>query len=316
MSDPVGSAAVSGSTLADPAREAVPGDPSPGTPEAPVTAVRRPRRLRFWIPLGVIAAYLLAGVFGPMIARYDPIATSVVDRLRPPGSRLSDGSLALLGTDQVGRDLLAQIMQGARVSMLVGAATLLLAGTIGAALGVLCGYRGGVLDALMMRLADIQLAFPSILLAVFVAGVLGASVTNVVLTLSITTWPIFARVARAQTLATRSRDFANAARTLGAGPWHVIRHCVLPAVASPLLVIATVQLGFVIVAEASLSFLSLGIPPGTPSWGTTIANGRDYLASAWWIATLPGLALAVFVVCVGVLGDELRDRSDPNLSTR
>ncbi|GHJ08537.1 peptide ABC transporter permease [Micromonospora humidisoli] len=297
----------------------VPTDDGPpdATATPPATAPRRRRRrLRLWLPLGVIAAYLVAGVIGPLIARYDPIATSVTDRLLPPGSRMSDGGLALLGTDQVGRDLLPQIMQGARISLLVGAATLLLAGTVGAAIGILCGYLGGVVDATVMRLADIQLAFPSILLAVFVAGVLGSSVTNVVLTLSITTWPIFARVARAQTMATRSRDFANAARTLGAGPWHVVRHCVLPAVASPLLVIATVQLGFVIVAEASLSFLSLGIPAGTPSWGTTIANGRDYLASAWWIATLPGLVLAVFVVCVGVLGDELRDRSDPNLSTR
>ncbi|WKU05838.1 ABC transporter permease [Micromonospora sp. HUAS LYJ1] len=292
------------------------GGPPDGTSSPPAAPPRRRRRLRLWLPLGVIAAYLVAGLIGPLIARYDPIATSVADRLLPPGSRMSDGGLALLGTDQVGRDLLPQIMQGARISLLVGAATLLLAGTVGAAIGILCGYLGGVVDAILMRLADIQLAFPSILLAVFVAGVLGSSVTNVVLTLSITTWPIFARVARAQTMATRSRDFANAARTLGAGPWHVVRHCVLPAVASPLLVIATVQLGFVIVAEASLSFLSLGIPAGTPSWGTTIANGRDYLASAWWIATLPGLVLAVFVVCVGVLGDELRDRSDPNLSTR
>ncbi len=312
MSDGVPGPAVLGAPL-------VPTDDGPpdATATPPATAPRRRRRrLRLWLPLGVIAAYLVAGVIGPLIARYDPIATSVTDRLLPPGSRMSDGGLALLGTDQVGRDLLPQIMQGARISLLVGAATLLLAGTVGAAIGILCGYLGGVVDATVMRLADIQLAFPSILLAVFVAGVLGSSVTNVVLTLSITTWPIFARVARAQTMATRSRDFANAARTLGAGPWHVVRHCVLPAVASPLLVIATVQLGFVIVAEASLSFLSLGIPAGTPSWGTTIANGRDYLASAWWIATLPGLVLAVFVVCVGVLGDELRDRSDPNLSTR
>ncbi|MEV0941891.1 ABC transporter permease [Micromonospora wenchangensis] len=312
VSDGVPGPAVLGAPL-------VPTDDGPpdATATPPATAPRRRRRrLRLWLPLGVIAAYLVAGVIGPLIARYDPIATSVTDRLLPPGSRMSDGGLALLGTDQVGRDLLPQIMQGARISLLVGAATLLLAGTVGAAIGILCGYLGGVVDATVMRLADIQLAFPSILLAVFVAGVLGSSVTNVVLTLSITTWPIFARVARAQTMATRSRDFANAARTLGAGPWHVVRHCVLPAVASPLLVIATVQLGFVIVAEASLSFLSLGIPAGTPSWGTTIANGRDYLASAWWIATLPGLVLAVFVVCVGVLGDELRDRSDPNLSTR
>lgn len=194
----------------------------------PARQRRRRRRPRLWIPLGVIAAYVVAGIVGPMIARYDPIATSVGDRLLPPGSRLADGSLALLGTDQVGRDLLAQIMQGARVSMLVGAATLLLAGTIGAAVGILCGYRGGAVDAVVMRLADIQLAFPSILLAVFVAAVLGQSVTNVVLTLSITTWPIFARVARAQTMATKTRDFANAARTLGAGPWHIVRHCVLP----------------------------------------------------------------------------------------
>ncbi|MFI9528580.1 ABC transporter permease [Micromonospora rosaria] len=312
MTDPV-TASVALGTPGPPVEADTTGDDG-----RPAAVPRRPRRrrLRLWIPLGVIAGYVVAGLIGPVLARYDPIATSVTDRLRPPGSRLADGSLALLGTDQVGRDLLPQIMQGARVSILVGAATLLLAGVVGAAIGILCGYLGGVVDAVLMRLADIQLAFPSILLAVFVAAVLGSSVTNVVLTLSITTWPIFARVARAQTLATKSRDFANAARTLGAGSWHIVRHCVLPAVASPLMVIATVQLGFVIVAEASLSFLSLGIPPGTPSWGTTIANGRDYLASAWWIATIPGLVLALFVVCVGVLGDELRDRSDPNLSTR
>ncbi|GAB2613036.1 ABC transporter permease [Kribbella endophytica] len=268
-------------------------------------------RIRFG--LIVIAVYIVAAVAGPFLIGFDSVATRTADRLKPPGSRLSDGSLAIFGTDQVGQDLLAQMLQGARISIAVGLATLLLAGTIGVTVGIAAGYFGGWLDGVLMRLADIQLAFPSILLAIFIAALLGPSVVNVVIVLAVSNWVTFARVARGQALATRRREFVDASRTLGAGTWRLIRRCILPASVAPVLVVATVEIGHVILAEASLSFLGLGTPASTPSWGVTIANGRNYLADAWWISTVPGIALAFLVVSLGVLGDALRDRYDPRL---
>lgn len=286
------------------------------TAAAPV-AVRRRRgragsaRIRFG--LSVIAVYVVAATLGPWLVRYDPVATRTQDRLKPPGTRLSDGSLAIFGTDQVGQDLLAQMLQGARISIAVGLATLLLAGAIGVTIGLAAGYFGGWLDGVLMRLADIQLAFPSILLAIFIAALLGPSVVNVVIVLAVSNWVTFARVARGQALSTRRREFVDASRTLGAGTWRLIRRCILPACIAPVLVVATVEIGHVILAEASLSFLGLGTPASTPSWGVTIANGRNYLADAWWISTVPGIALAFLVISLGVLGDALRDRYDPRL---
>lgn len=282
---------------------------------APAVRSRRGRagtaRIRFG--LTVIGLYAVAALIGPWLVGYDPVATRTQDRLKPPGSRLSDGSLAVFGTDQVGQDLLAQMLQGARISIAVGLATLLLAGTIGVTVGIAAGYFGGRLDGVLMRLADIQLAFPSILLAIFIAALLGPSVVNVVIVLAVSNWVTFARVARGQALSTRRREFVDASRTLGAGTWWLIRRCVLPAAIAPVLVVATVEIGHVILAEASLSFLGLGTPASTPSWGVTIANGRNYLADAWWISTVPGIALAFLVVSLGVLGDALRDRYDPRL---
>jgi peptide/nickel transport system permease protein len=199
--------------------------------------------------------------------------------------------------------------------MEVGFATLLLAGSIGLVVGVAAGYFGGWLDAALMRVADIQLAFPAILLAIYIASIFGPGISNVILVLAIANWVVFARVTRAQTLATLQLEFVQATRSLGANNWHTIRHCILPACIAPLIIISTVELGAVIVSEASLSFLGLGTPPNTPSWGLTIANGRNYLASAWWISTFPGIALGILVIAVGILGDELRDRLDPNLKT-
>jgi peptide/nickel transport system permease protein len=207
--------------------------------------------------------------------------------------------------------MLPQIMQGARISLLVGGATVLFAGLIGMTLGVLAGFYGGFLDALLMRLADIQLAFPSILFAIMIAGVLGPSVANIIITLSLTRWVIFGRVARAATLAAKERDFVLAARALGAGGSRLLLKHVIPSTLAPLIVIATVEVGLVIIAEASLSFLGLGTPTSQPSWGQTIANGRAYLNTAWWIATIPGIALSLVVLSVGVFGDRLRDYLDP-----
>lgn len=283
-------------------------------PVATVTVRRSPfGRWRLPVSLSIVGVYLVVAIVGPMVIRYDGRRVSLPDRFLPPGARTADGSLALLGTDQVGRDVFAQVVEGARISMTVGAATLVLAGIIGITLGVAAGYFGGALDSVIMRLADVQLAFPSILLAILIAAVLGPSVTNVILTLAITKWVVFARVARAQALTTRERDFIDASRTLGANSWHVIRRCIVPSCITPLMIVATVELGLVVIAEASLSFLGLGTPSTSPSWGLTVANGRDHLADAWWISTMPGIALALLVVSVGSVGDELRDRFDPNL---
>lgn len=269
--------------------------------------------LRYRVALALAGLYVLAAVFGPILTGYSHVRTRIGDRLLPPGSTLSTGEFALLGTDQVGRDVFAQVIEGARISMMVGVATLALAGLLGVTLGVVSGYFGGRIDSVIMRIADVQLSFPSILLAIFIAAVLGPSVLNVIITLAITRWVVFARVARGQAMATKQREFVDSTRTLGATTWHVLKRCIVPSTLAPVLVVATVQLGLVIIAEASLSFLGLGTPPSSPSWGLTIANGRDQLGDAWWISTMPGIALAILVVSVGTVGDELRDRFDPRL---
>ncbi|MEU5553837.1 MULTISPECIES: ABC transporter permease [unclassified Micromonospora] len=277
---------------------------------------RRPPALLFWSCLGVIGLAVLAGTLGPLLVPFDVTETNLADRLQPPGAVLSDGSRAWFGTDDVGRGMLSQILIGAQVSLLVGVATLLISGLFGTAVGIVAGFVGGWVDGLLMRLADIQLAFPSILLAILIAALLGPSLVNVIAVLAVTIWVIFARVARAQTMAVRNREYVDASRVLGARPLFLIWRCILPACAAPLLVVATVELGMVIITEAALSFLGLGTPTATPSWGLTIANGRGYVADAWWISTLPGIALSLLVVACGVVGDELRDRLDPHLKHR
>ncbi|MGH3311716.1 MAG: ABC transporter permease [Streptomyces sp.] len=257
---------------------------------------------------------MLVAVFGPMLVPYNHVKAGIVDRLRPPGAILSTGHMALLGTDQVGRDIFAQVVQGARVSLLVAVGTIVIGGGIGLILGMVAGYFGGLLDTAIMRFADVQLSFPGILLAILLASVLGPSLLNVIIVLAVLRWVIFARLVRGSTLATRGREFVDSARVLGLGTPRILRKYIFPSVLTPFLVTATVQVGLMIVAEASLSFLGLGVPPSTPSWGTTIANGRQYLASAWWIATIPGIVLALVVLSLGVLGDHLRDRLDPKLN--
>jgi peptide/nickel transport system permease protein len=280
------------------------------------SARRRGRRMALLLAGILLVLFVAAAALGPVLVVYDPITTRTGDRLKPPGAVLSDGALALLGTDQVGRDLLAQVLQGARISLLVAVATVFAAGLIGLVVGVLAGYHGGVLDTVAMRLADIQLGFPTILLAILIAAMLGPSVTNVIITLSIARWVTFGRVARASTLATREREFVLAARALGASDWRLLLRHVVPATLTPLIVIAAVEMGLVIISEASLSFLGLGTPPDQPSWGLIVANGRAYLNTAWWISTMPGLALSVVVISVGLFGDRVRDVLDPRSAAR
>lgn len=268
-------------------------------------------RLALWA--APIVLFVVAAIFGPMLVKYDPVTVNITERLEPPGTMLSNGTRAWLGTDQVGKDVLAQVLQGARISLLVGAATILIAGFIGIVAGVLAGFLGGWVDAVLMRLADIQLAFPSILLAILIAAVLGPSILNVIITLALTRWVTFGRVARAATLATKERDYVLAARASGANSRRLLIRHIVPSTIAPLIVIATVEVGLVIIAEASLSFLGLGAPPEQPSWGRIVANGRDYLNNAWWISTMPGLALSLVVLSIGMFGDRLRDHLDPRM---
>lgn len=278
------------------------------------TGRRRSSSASSWWAVGLLAVFVLAAVLGPLLLGYDGTRVYNESRLLPPGSLRSDGQLMLLGTDQVGRDVAAQLLQGARVSLIVGVATLLLAGLIGTTVGIVSGYYGGVIDAIFMRIADIQLAFPSILLAILISAVLGPSVANVIIVLAISRWVTFARVARSATLAVKDREYVQAGRLVGAGDVSLLLRYILPSALSSLVVVATVEFGLVIISEASLSFLGLGTTDAMPSWGLIIANGRDYIPNAWWISTFPGIALAIVMVAIGVLGDRLRDRLDPALA--
>ncbi|MCC2334576.1 ABC transporter permease [Cellulomonas wangsupingiae] len=290
---------------------------------APVLAVnatmRRARRARRGVkiriigPLVVIGLIVLGAVVIPLAYDFDPLRADLMARLMPPGTVMSDGRTALLGTDQIGSDLFAQIMAGARISLLVGVATLAISGLVGVLLGLLAGHFGGWIDATLMRIADIQLAFPSILLAILIASVLGQGVGNIILVLSISNWVVFARVARSQVLSLKNREYVEAARTLGAGNWHLMFRTLLPGCMAPVIVVATTQFAQVILTEASLSFLGVGVPLGTPSLGSTIFNGTQYLSTAWWISTLPGVVLVILMLAFGILGDALRDKFDPTL---
>jgi peptide/nickel transport system permease protein len=277
---------------------------------------RRARRgvtARITIPLIVIGAFIVSAIAVPILYDFDPLRTELLLRLQPPGSTLANGNFAVFGTDQVGQDLFAQMMMGARVSLTVGASTLLVAGIFGVMLGLLAGHFGGWVDNALMRIADVQLAFPAILLAILLASVLGPSLWNVIVIISITNWVVFARVTRSQVLTLRNREYVEAARTLGASHAHIIFRTLLPGCLAPILVVATVQFGHVVLLEAALSFLGVGVPLGVPSLGSTINNGTAYLSSAWWVSTLPGIALAALVLATGILGDALRDRFDPKL---
>jgi peptide/nickel transport system permease protein len=277
---------------------------------------RRARRgvtLRIVVPLVVIGLIVVGAIVVPMLYHYDPLHADLLARLKPPGTVTSDGRTAILGTDQIGSDLFAEIMDGARISILIGAATLLISGVAGVLLGLLAGHFGGWLDTGVMRIADIQLAFPSILLAILTASVLGQGVRNIIIVLSISNWVVFARVARSQVLALKNREYVEAARTLGAGNWHLMVRTLLPGCVAPVTVVATTQFAQVILTEAALSFLGVGVPLGTPSLGTTIYNGTQYLVTAWWISIFPGVALVILMLAFGILGDALRDKFDPRL---
>jgi peptide/nickel transport system permease protein len=263
--------------------------------------------------LGVIAAAVVVAAFAPALAPSDPVKNRLLDRLTPPMWAQGGNARHPLGTDTLGRDVLSRLLHGARISLIVGLAAVLVAGVVGVGLGLVAGYRGGWADDLLMRLGDIQLAFPVLLLGVAVIAVLGASLVNMILVLGASGWVTYARIARGETLSLKERDFVAAARALGAPARHVVARHLLPNVLPPLMVVTTFSVARTIIAEASLSFLGLGLPPPTPSWGAMLDEGRNYITTGWWLALFPGLAILVLVLAINLCGDWLRDALDPRV---
>lgn len=264
---------------------------------------------RSWLAMfamAVMVAFVFAGIFAPFLAPQDPNAQDLLARLQPPMSPDH-----LLGTDSLGRDVLSRLVYGTRVSLVVGFAAVAISGLIGVVIGLLSGYFGGWVDTAFMRIVDAWLAFPFLLMAIAIVAILGPGLTNIVIALVITSWVVYARLVRGETLSLREREFVLSSRGLGASRLALMAKHILPNILPPILVVATLELGVVIVTEASLSFLGLGADASQPSWGSMLADGRAYITQAWWLATLPGLAIFVVVLAVNVLGDGVRDALDP-----
>ncbi len=248
----------------------------------------------------------LLAVGAPLLSGYDPLKGDLEQRLLAPGA-----AEHLLGTDQLGRDLLARMLFGARISLVVGVVAVAVAGTIGVVAGLVMAYRGGWLDIVGSRLVDVQLSFPFMALALSIAAVLGASLTGIVATLAISSWVLYARLVRGETLVMKQQEFVEAARTLGAPRWRILVRHILPNVVGPAIALGSLEAGRLIVAESSLSFLGYGIQPPIPAWGNMLAEGKDYMARAWWLTVLPGLAVSLTCLSTTLLGDWLTEVLDP-----
>ncbi|MBI2916857.1 MAG: ABC transporter permease [Chloroflexi bacterium] len=272
-----------------------------------LATVRRAPRL----PLAIALGFVLVAVFGDLLAPHSPFEAIVSARLQPP-FWMDKGSLGHpLGLDTVGRDVLSRIILGARVSLAAAVASILLGGGVGVALGLVSGYYRGWVDALVMRITDGMLSLPLLLLALLFAVALGPSFTNLIFVLALVMWARFARLVRGEVLSWREKDFVALARVAGAPPLAIMWRHLFPNILNSLVVLATLQVGWVIIVEASLSFLGAGIPPPTPSWGSMVAEGRSYANTAWWISVFPGIAIVLVVMSLNLLGDWLRDTLDP-----
>ncbi len=270
------------------------------------------RRLLAKAQIGVAAlvacALVLIALFPGLFAPYDPSAISLSDTLKAPSAA------HWFGTDQLGRDLLSRVIWGSRVSLFVAFCAVFLAGIGGGLFGVAAGYLGGLIDSVAMRLADIQLALPAVILALVLVGAIGFSMFNLIVVLSLANWARFARVTRSEALTLRQRDFVLLSRLAGASRLRIMVKHIVPNVANTFIVLATLDIGIIIILEATLSFLGLGVQPPTPSWGSMIADGRGYLETAWWICGIPGLVLMVAVLSANLLGDALRDWLSPTMT--
>jgi len=272
-------------------------------------------RLLVLVAGSVLAAIVLLALFADRVAPAGPNDQDIAARLRPPAMVGGTWSRPL-GTDELGRDVLSRLLHGGRVSLMVGLLAVAVSCPIGVVIGLASGFFGGWIDRMLMRFTDIQLAIPTILLAMALVTVLGPGVPNLITTLSVTGWTIYARLIRGETLALRDRDFIEATRAAGAGQARIMFRHVLPNVVSPLIVVATFAVGSMVVLEATLSFLGIGVPLRVATWGSMLSSGRTYLKSAWWITAFPGLAIFVTVLAINALGDSMRDALDPRLRSR
>ncbi|MGJ4948777.1 ABC transporter permease [Bradyrhizobium sp. HKCCYLS20291] len=261
----------------------------------------------FWLGALLLGAIVLVAIFAPVIAPHDPLEQNIVARLEPPSAEF------LLGTDNYGRDVLSRLIYGSRISLMVGFVAILIAMTVGCTIGIVAGYVGGALDQLVMGVLDVMLSFPALLLGLMIAAMLGASLQNLIIAIAITEIAPFARVARAPTIALKQQDFVMAGRALGFGPVRIMGVHILPNLISDVVVMSSLWMASAIRTEASLSFIGLGVPPPTPTWGSMIREGFDNILDAWWLAVFPSLAILLTVLALNLLGDALRDAIDPKL---
>lgn len=275
----------------------------------------RPLATTALVGIAILVAITLAAIFADAIAPRSPETQVLTERLDPP-SWLGGEHGHLLGSDQLGRDLLSRVIYGSRVSLVVGVAGVLLAGTLGVTLGLLAGYFGGYWDRVIMRVTDVQQAIPALVLAIAVVAILRPSLVNLIVVLAVTTWVAFARVVRSEVLALRETLFVEAARVVGARDRRIITRHILPNVAASIIVIGSLTVANLILFEASLSFLGLGVPPPTPTWGRMVFDGLEYVSTAWWIPLFPGVAVMLTVLGSNLVGDWLRDALDPRQRRR
>ena len=260
------------------------------------------------LALALIAVFALCALLAPVIAPYDPLAQELGQRLRPPSPD------HWLGTDSLGRDIASRILYGARISLIIGVVVVASAGVVGTAIGLIAGYAGGLVDEALMRLTEVFLAFPALILAMAIAGALGPSLTNAIIAIAAVTWAVYARLVRGQILSLRRREFVEAARAIGASRTRIIVRHLLPNALAPLMIQASFDLGSSIIAAAGLSFIGFGAQPPTPEWGVMISEGRNYISTQPWLSLFPGLAILLAVGSFNLLGDGLRDAFDPRLS--
>jgi peptide/nickel transport system permease protein len=259
------------------------------------------------LALTVIALFALGALLAPLIAPYDPLAQDLATRLDPPSSA------HWLGTDQLGRDILSRLLYGSRISLVIGVVVVGLAGIFGTLVGLLAGYAGGLADEAMMRLTEVFLAFPPLILAMAIAGALGPSLTNAIIAIAAVTWAVYARLARGQVLSLRQREYVEAARSIGASRTRIMLRHLLPNAVAPLLIQASFDMGSAIISAAGLSFIGFGAQPPTPEWGVMISEGRNFISTQPWLSLFPGLSILFAVGAFNLLGDGLRDVLDPRL---
>jgi len=266
------------------------------------------------VGLIIIICVLTMAIFAPYIAPHDPEKVDLKLRLKPP-FWMEGGSLEYpLGTDSLGRDVLSRIIYGSQKSLLVSFTSTIISSVLGVFLGMIAGYYGGRIDSIISRLGDIQLAFPLILLSIAVIAVLGTSTLNLIIVFGISNWVVYAKVARGAVLSAKEKEYVEAARSIGCSNLRILLLHIFPNIFASIIVIATLSLAGIIISESSLSFLGLGVPPPKPTWGGMLSEGRQYIYDGWWVATFPGLAIALTVLGVNLFGDGLRDAYDPKLS--